>query len=161
MSRGDDERPRRSWREIDQMRDKPRERHAPPPLGEKAQARSRQATKDYLKKVDKAVFAGGGAKSESKRLAAQVREAHGTPELADACRAYRDALGLPDDPSILSLFLDAGDPELVVAALDALRALRARAALDAGPGLRSQLRMLAGGFDDAVAEAAEALLAEL
>jgi len=42
---------------------------------------------------------------------------HGTAGLADACRAYRDALGLPADASLLSIFLDAGDPALVCAAL--------------------------------------------
>ena len=65
----------------------------------------------------------GGAEGE--RLAREMREARGTPDLAGACRAYRDAVGLPEDPAQLSLFLDSGDPELVLAALGALRAAQA------------------------------------
>jgi hypothetical protein len=162
VSSGDGERPRRSWSEIDKLRDKPRERRErEAPRSPHVQERVRQATKEYLKQVDRAVFSGKRRPSEADRAADELRRSHGTPELAAACRAYRDAQGLPEDPSLLSLFLDAGDSELVVAALDALRGLHERGALEAGPGLRSQLRMLAGGFDDAAAEAAEALLARL
>ena len=88
-----------------------------------------------------------------------MREARGTPGLAGACRAYRDALGLPEDLVQLSLFLDSGNPELVLAALDALRAAQAGGTLQPTSGLRTQLRMLAQDADDAVAEAAEELLA--
>ena len=90
-----------------------------------------------------------------------MREARGTPGFAAACRAYRDALGLPEDPAQLSLFLDSGDPELVLAALAALRAARAGGTLQPTSGLRTQLRLLAQDANDAVAEAAEELLASL
>ena len=51
-----------------------------------------------------------------------MRDARGTPGLADACRAYRDAVGLPADARHISCFLDAGDRELVVNGLEALAA---------------------------------------
>ena len=101
----------------------------------------------------------GGADGE--RLAAAMRDALGTPGLADACRAYRDALGPPDHPSLISLFLDSQDLELIVAGLDALRAARRAGEPELSRGLQSQLRMLTQDSDDDVAEAAEELLEEL
>lgn len=162
MSHGDDgDRPRRSWSEIDKLRDKPRARQEERrPRGAHAEARAKQAAKEYLKEVDRRVFSGreGGA---DRALADAVREAHGTSGLADACRAYRDAAGMPEDPALLSLFLDAGDAGIVVGALETLLALQERGGLEAGSGLRTQLRLLSQGFDDEVAEAAETLLERL
>jgi hypothetical protein len=101
----------------------------------------------------------GGA--EADRLAKAIRDAHGTPGLAGACRAFRDALGCPHDPGLLALFLDAREPELVCEALGALAAMHATGKLAASPGLRTQLRLLMQDSDDAVAEGAETLLARL
>lgn len=150
-----DERPRKSWREIDRARDGTgRRSDEPRPRGAAAEARSRQATKQYLEKAQ-GLFAGkrGGAAAEA--LARAVRDAHGTPALPAACAAYRDALGYPSDPGLASIFLDAAQRELVVGTLEALAA---------GPpdawtaGLRSQLRLLAEDADDEIAGAAEDLL---
>ncbi len=155
------ERPRRSWREIDQMRDGTRRRdeHSRP-LGKVAQARVRFATEAYLKDADK-IFDDRAGGEEGERLAKTVRDAHGTPGLAEACRAYRAALGMPSNRSLLTLFLDSDDHELVLAGLDALSGAQRQAGLEVSAGLKSQLRVLAQGFDDAVAEAAEELLERL
>ena len=156
MSRDGDERPRRSWREIDQMRDRPgARRDERRPHGAHAEARAQRATRDYVKQLD-ALFAKGPGGAEGERLAKALRDAHGTPDLAAACAAYRDAVGLPRDPALLALFLDCGERELVLGALRALHELAA-----AGPwssGLRRQLRMLVEDADDEIAEAAEAAL---
>jgi hypothetical protein len=153
-----DERPRRSWREIDRMRDgsghRPDERK---PRGKAAEARSRQATQSYLKQID-GLFARDGGGAEGERLARALRAAHGTPGLAEACAAYRDALGFPSDPELASLFLDCGERELVAGALTALAAAHTREPVPLGSGLRSQLRLLAEDPDDEIAGAAEDLL---
>ena len=60
--------------------------------------------------------------------------------------------------SLISLFLDAGERELILAGLEALRACHERGGLKPTGGLRSQLRILAEDSDDAVAEEAEELL---
>ena len=162
MSRDDDDRPKKSWRERDAMRN--RSRHVsssePRPGGPAADARTRAATQQYLKQLG-GLFTTAKGGVEGARLEKALRDAHGTPEHAAACRAYRDALGLPEDHGLLVLFLDARDPELVCAALDALRAAHAAGKLRATSGLRTQLRLLAQDPDDAVAESAEDLLAEL
>ena len=159
MSRDDDDRPRErlSWREIDRRRGGARQRPEDRPKSRDEIARDSAAAKAYTKKLDGLFVTGkGGAAGE--RLAREMREARGTPTLAGACRAYRDAVGLPGDPAQLSLFLDSGDPELVLAGLGALRAARAGGTLQPTSGLRTQLRMLTQDPNDAVAEAAEELL---
>lgn len=150
-----DERPRKSWREIDRARDGTAhgsvERR---PRGAAAEARSRQATKQYLEKAQ-GLFANDRGGAAGEELARAVRDAHGSPDLPAACAAYRDSLGYPSDPGLASIFLDSGQRELVVGALEALAA---------GPsdawtaGLRSQLRLLAEDADDEVAGAADDLL---
>lgn len=158
-----DERPRRSWREIDRMRDRPRERASGQgqPRGPAAEARARDATRQYLKQMQDELFAEHPAGREGEALARAVRDAHGTPGLADACRAYLEALGPPRDAGLISAFLDARDAEVVVTMLRALEDAVANHGFQAGTGLRGQLRMLADGLDDAAAEAAEAVLARL
>ena len=160
MSRDDDERPRErlSWREIDRRRGGARQRPEDRPKSRDEIARDSAAAKAYTKKLD-ALFVAGKGGAAGERLAREMREARGTPGLAAACRAYRDAVGFPEDPTQLSLFLDSGDPELVLAALGALRAAQAGGTLQPTSGLRTQLRMLAQDANDAVAEDAEALLA--
>jgi hypothetical protein len=145
----DDDRPKRSWRERDASRN--RSRHvAPDDRGRGGTGeRSRAATEAYKRKLG-LLFSGapGGAPA--------------TPGLSAACAAYREALGMPQDASLLALFLDATDRDVVLAALAALSEMRAAATPGAiPPGLRSQAGMLAEGTDDEIAEAAEALLARL
>jgi hypothetical protein len=160
---GDDdrgERPRRSWSEIDKLRDKARTRgDERRPRGAAAEARSRAATQQYLEKLGRELFAKpgkGGAAAD--RLAGAVRAALGTPELHGACRAYLAELGPPADPALLSAFLDTGDRELVLAALRAIGEGRRSGGVALSAGLRAQLRTLAEGLDDELAEAAEAAL---
>ncbi len=157
--RGD--RPKLSWAEIDRRRDKPRERSEQRPRGAAAEARSREATSQYLKKLDKHLFAKGSNPSVEETLARTVRDAQGSPGLADACRAYLEQVGPPRDPALASAFLDAPDRELQLAALEALsEGLESEAPRPSG-GLRTQLRMLSEGMDDELAEAAETVLDKL
>jgi len=160
MSRDDDDRPRErlSWREVDRRRGGARPTEDRRPQSAAEQARASAAAKAYTKQLD-AMFVKGKGGAEGERLARAMRDARGTPEFAAACRAYKDAVGLPEETAQLSLFLDSGDSELVLAALGALRAAHAGGTLQPSSGLRTQLRLLAQDANDAVAEDAEALLA--
>ena len=165
MGGGDDkpswtEREKLSFSELDRRRREGRQGQASRPRSEGARQRETAATRQYLKQID-GLFGEAPADAERERLARAMREAHGTPGLAAACRAYRDALGVPQDLRDLALFLDCRETELVVAALEALLARQGAGALEATPGLRSQLRTLAQEPDDAVAGAAEELLEAL
>jgi len=157
---GDDrgDRPKLSWSELDKRRDKPRSHtNERRPRGAAAEARAASATQSYLKKLDQQLFAKGGKSATPRgRLADAVRDALGTPGLDDACRAYLAEVGPPADAALVAAFLDARDREIRLAALGAL-AGESRVALT--PGLRSQLRVLAEGADDELAERAEEILA--
>ena len=160
---GDDERgdrPRRSWREIDAMRGRSKHTSSAESRSPAARERSRAATQHYLKQLD-GLFSKAKGGAEGERLEKAVRDAFGTPAMAAACRAYRDALGLPEDVGLLTLFLDARDPEIIGAVLAALHAAHASGKLRATSGLRTQLRLLVQEPDDVVAESAEELLAKL
>lgn len=154
------ERPRLSWREIDQRRDGARRAGGEP----SARGPRSQADADrYLKQLDDTMFgkAKGRPGSVAGRLAQAVRDALGTPELAPACRAYLEALGVPEDGALVSAFLDSREPELVRATLGALLERAAGGALEVSSGLRAQLRMLADEPDDEIAETAEEILEHL
>jgi hypothetical protein len=154
------EREKLSFSELDRRRREGRQGNAPRPRSEKGRQREAAATRQYLRQID-GLFGKAPGSTDRERLARAMREAHGTPGLAAACRAYREAVGVPEELREVALFLDCRDAELVVAALEALRVRQAAGALEATPGLRSQLRTLAQDPEDAVAEAAEELLAAL
>jgi hypothetical protein len=151
------ERDKLSFSELDRRRRERRQGHAPGPRDEAGRQGEAGAARQYLKRID-GLFGKAPASAEVESLARAMREAHGSPGLAAACRAYRDAAGIPADLRDVALFLDCGDAELLVAALEALRARREAGGLEATPGLRSQLRTLAQDARDPVAEAAEELL---
>jgi hypothetical protein len=158
---GRDDREKLSFSELDRLRRERRRGGASEerrPRGPAAEARSRQATSAYLKEVDK-LFSDAKGGAEGEALATAVRDAHGTPGLAAACRGYREALGMPEDAGLLSLFLDADDREIVIAALQGLAAGRRAGRLEISRSVKSRLRVLAQDRDDDVAFEAEELLA--
>lgn len=165
MGDGDDkpswtERDKLSFSELDRRRRERRQGHESRARSEKGRQREASASRQYLKQID-GLFGKAPRSAEVEGLVRAMRDAHGTPGLAAACRAYRDAAGIPDDLRDVALFLDSRDAELVVAALGALRGRHDAGGLDVTSGLRSQLRTLAEDPDDAVAGAAEELLAAL
>jgi len=161
---GDDknwlDREKLSFAELDRRRrDGGRSGDAREPRNRAERERSDAASKQHLKQAD-GIFTGGN-KAERERLAAAMRDAHGTPGLADACRAYHAAVGLPEDPRLASLFLDASDREVILLGFEALRVGAEKGSITLSGSLRSQLRILAEDSDDAVADAAEELLEAL
>lgn len=151
---------KRSWKEIDQMRDGSRRDDSDRPRGAASQQRSEQATQSYLKELDK-LFTSTGRSPEVEALVKGLRNAHGTPELPEVCRAFRDELGMPGEVGLLSIFLDSNDAELVVAALETLLALSAQGDIELGKGIQSQLRVLSQDFNNDIAEIAEEILEKL
>ncbi len=153
----DGDRPRRSWSEIDKLRDGKLREEERRPRSKAEVERATAATNAYLRKMDD-LFSKGGGGPEAERLGKAARDARGTPEFDQACHAYVDALGAPRDPQLASLFLDASDVVVLRAALEGVSAALDAEALELTPGLRTQLRMLAEHSDDDVAYAADQLL---
>ena len=161
MSEDDGDRPRRSWAEIDRMRDRPRERRDEGrPRGKAAEARARSATDQYLKKLDRTLFA-ASSEAPGGEPAQRVLDALGSAGLDDACRAYLNDRGPPRETAICSAFLDARDRELRIAALRSLEAELGAGRIELVGGLLRQVRMLADELDDELAEAAEDVLAKM
>jgi hypothetical protein len=157
---GDDrswmDREKRSFSELDRQRRERRSSDEHRPQGKAAQERAAAATKQYVREID-GLFSQGN-KAELERITAAMRDAHGTPGLTDACRVYHQAVGLPGEASLISLFLDTGEPEMILVGLEALRIGHEKGSVKVTSGLRSQLRILSEDADDEVAEAAEELL---
>jgi hypothetical protein len=160
VSGRDDDRPdyldreKKSFSELDRLR---REGGAggDRPGGARAESVTREASQQYLKQID-GIF--GGRKEEVDKLGRAILDARGTPELPAACRAFLAAAGPPAELRHVSCFLEATEPDLVLAGLGALEAAQAAGSLDATPGLRTQLRMLVDHPDDEVAGSAEDLI---
>jgi len=161
---GDDDRPyereKKTFSELDRKRREGGSSDDRQPRSPGARARADAAAKQYVKRLD-GMFSGAKGGGEGEQLAKAVRDAHGTPKLAAACRAYRDALGMPEDGALLSVFLDSADSELVVAGIEALRDAKEAGTLSVTKGQRTQLRTLALDSDDSIANAAEELLEAL
>jgi len=146
-----------SWKEIDARRDGARSGGDRGPRGGAAKERSEAATKQYLSELDKLFSTSqGGAQGEA--LAKAVRDAHGSSELDEACRAFRDEVGMPRDLDLLSIFLDCKQKDLVIAALEAILVMQKNTEGDLPRGILSQLRVLAQSFENDVAEIAEEVL---
>jgi hypothetical protein len=157
----DDDRPKRSWREIDQLRGAKRSSDEPRPLGRWAEAQAQRAADEYKKHLDSMFSEGAQGGAEGEALAGAMREAHGTPDFVAACTAYRDQVGWPVDPELLGLFLDSGEQALVVGALETILEGLAAELLELSKGLRSQIASLAESFDAAIADVAEEILERL
>lgn len=108
--------------------------------------------------VADALFTDEKGGQEGKGLADAVRAAHGTPDLASACRAYAEAVGPPTTAELASIFLDAGEKDLGVLALDELLRKKDAGDLELTGGLKRQIRILSEDFDDDLASRAEDLL---
>lgn len=162
---GDGDRPdyldrdKKSFSELDRLRRERRDGRDARPRDAAARARASAASKQYLAQID-GLFS-GGRRGDEAALARAVLDARGSAGLADACRAYRDGVGVPTEARLLACFLDAGERDLVLEGLNALLSARAAGSLQASPGLRSQLRLLAQDADDEVAGAAEEILEAL
>lgn len=116
-----------------------------------------KATKAALAAAD-ALFTDEQGGHDGKAVADAVREAHGTPELAPACRTYVEAVGVPTAHELISIFLDAGEKALSVAVLDELLRQKDGDGLELAGGLKRQIRLLSEDFDDDLASRAEDLL---
>jgi len=147
-----------SFSERDRLRREGADRRTHTPRGEKAQERSREATSAYLHKAESKLFSKSKGGSEQDALTKALRAAYGTSELAAACQAYRDALGMPKEAALLALFLDSRDPELIREALEVL--VTELDEVD-GNSLKSQLRILSFHQDAQIAELAEEILEQL
>jgi hypothetical protein len=120
--RGDGEREKLSWREIDRRKD--RSPYAPKetPRDQTRSRRSEWVMKKYRKEADK-LFMGKKGTKKHQKAHNDLDRYHGTDQFETVVKAYLDQYGLPEDWSTLSLMLDYSDPQTVLQALTAMKDL--------------------------------------
>lgn len=175
---GDDDKPKRSWREIDAMRDKSAHRSEKPAGGIAPDRLSRsQAYRSYKTQLNK-LFAGGdlpealkskiadkGVGDEAKRKRELTQALLGAGSAADvraALAQYREAFGPPEDEEVLAKLLDLDDAAIALETLTTIDRLHGEARLKRAGSLKARIKTAQMTSDSGrVQEAAKALLAKL
>lgn len=158
----DDDREKRSWRDIDRQRDG--SAHASKEQGGEARQKSPRkewAQKMYLKEIEN-LFKGKKASKEHAAALKEVHERAGTKKFTPAVKKYLKEFGMPDDWSTLFLLLDYEDLAVAKDAVAALIALVPEAQLNLKEGLKSKLNIiLMTTTDDELHDIAEEALQQL
>jgi hypothetical protein len=188
MPRDDnDDRPKKSWREIDQAREKGTGRE---PRGDRSGERLQgsQAYRSYKTQLNK-LFDGGalpealkggaggfppGMKErlgdaavvpdvkKRKDAAASIVAATKPKDFKAAMQAYIDAHGFPEEEEVLAKVLDSTDEGWVLQAIETATRLHGEGALKRGASLKVRLKTVQLSIDDPdIVQAAKALLAKL
>lgn len=175
---GDDDEPKRSWREIDKMRDKSEHRREGGGGGPRPERLERsQAYRAYKTQLNK-VFEGGGlpeamkskleesgvgAEAKRQKALAQAIVAAATPAATRAALAeYRAAFGFPSNEDVLSKLLELEDVPVVLETLATLDGLVAGGGLRRSGSLKARVKTAQMTLDSPkVTEAARALLVKL
>ncbi|MBI5509919.1 MAG: hypothetical protein HY903_14280 [Deltaproteobacteria bacterium] len=175
----DDDRPKRSWREIDQMRDgsahrkEPKRAGGPSPRGERS-----QAYRSYKSQLNK-LFDGGGAlpdalkqqleergvakdASKKKTLTDAIVTASTPKAVLAALEAYKAEYGFPENEEVMAKLLDLSDQSIVLEAVRTIGLLKTGGRLKRPNALKARLKTLELTNDEPeVREAAKALAALL
>jgi hypothetical protein len=158
----DDDREKRSWRDIDRQRDGSahvsKEDNGE---GRQKSPRKEWAQKMYLKEIEN-LFKGKKASKEHAAALKEIHERAGTKKFTPAVKKYLKEYGMPDDWSTLFLLLDYEDIAVARDAVAALLALAPDAQLNLKEGLKSKLNIIVmTASDDDLRETAEEALREL
>lgn len=138
--REDDDRDRPSWREIDQMREKPRQRAPRQPRAPKAQAE--WLRKQALAQAE-ALFKGKRVRPEYQAALKKLEAHHGTKKFSATAKKFLEEYGLPEEWGALTRFLDYPDPGVVVEVLQAMaRQFGGRSRVEQ-QGFKGRLQVLA------------------
>jgi hypothetical protein len=156
MAGDDQERPKKSWREIDAAKDRSTHRREDRPRqGAKAAQRSQAAQHQYRAALDK-LFEGASAgwakvlpempkdpaSDGRQELLRAIRAATGRKAVETAVAALLERFTLPDDPDVLAQVLLHGDDAIVQTALSMLDGLLPLRAAAGKAVLRTRLRTL-------------------
>jgi hypothetical protein len=177
--RGDD-RPKKSWREIDSQRDK--STHRPGGAGGGGGQRPErlersQAYRSYKTQLNK-LFDGGalpealkskledsGVAADAKRkkeLTQAVLSAGKPKDVRAALAELKAAFGFPEDEELLGKLLDLDDEAIALEAMGVIEKLRAAGQLKRGQSLKARIRTAQMTIDSAkVQQAARELLGKL
>ncbi len=152
-----DDREKRSWREIDAMRDKSHQRAGAGPSRGTRPIERTQAYRAYKTELGK-LFDGGGlpealkSKLESagvglvdnakrkKELTKALLDAHGSAAVRACLAQYREAYGEPDREDVLAKLLETDDEAMVLTALTAAAKLQSAGSLKRSASLKARIK---------------------
>lgn len=155
----DEERERPSWREIDQRRDRPRERA---PARERLPKKQAEWVRKMALKQAEALFKGKRGRPEYQQAVKELEAARGSKKFLPVARKFLEEYGLPEEWGILNLFLDFPDAEVALEALAAMAAQWHSRSFVEQQGFKSRLKILQLTSPQAkVRQRAEELLATL
>ncbi len=156
---GYDDRPKKTWREIDQLRDGKRSRSATPPA-ERARLERSASYSRYKSAADK-FFSGellpealaekvdptGGSRAKKDQVA-KLRQVEDFREFATLAKAYVDEHGVPDDPYVVDRLLGHPNEGVVQKTLDKLSELLQAGGFKVPKSLPERLKSLELSSDD-------------
>ncbi|OGR10367.1 MAG: hypothetical protein A2341_22895 [Deltaproteobacteria bacterium RIFOXYB12_FULL_58_9] len=175
MTPDDDERPKKSWREIDQQRDGSSQRRSDP----KPEQSKRERTSEYrsYKAQLNRLFEGGAMPDALKErlddgmMAEKKKRQEGidaiktatTPKaMLAALGLYEDAHGFPEDEMVLAKLLDLTDEQVVLKAVRTIDRLLGEERLKKSSSFKARLQTVQMIIDDPdVQDEAKALLRKL
>ena len=155
MSGHDDDRPKKSWREIDAGRNKSAH-HGVGGGSKPDRMANSQAYRSYKTQLNK-LFDGGAelpdalreklqdsgmveAAKAKKAATEKVLEAMSPRKLRKAFKAYRAEYGFPEESSMLNKLLESDDEDLLVETMETVDRLVAEGELKAGPALKARIK---------------------
>jgi len=156
MASDDEDRPKRSWREIDQMRDGSAHRkEVRPQSGGGRRVETSQAYRAYKTQLNR-LFDGGGVPAALKEKLAEANvgadakarkeagktivSASGAAEAGAALEKYKEQFGFPSDEEVLARLLDLSDETVVHDALSALTSLRQEGVLKKATLIKAKIK---------------------
>lgn len=160
----DEDRPKKSWREIDQKRDGSSHRREPGQSPARQDRLERSAAyRDYKTQLNR-VFDGGplpealkeklqeagvGAQAKERKAAAQtIVEAARPADVLKALQAYREKYGFPEDEPALSRLLDLDDPAVALETVRCIEKLVVEGQLKRTSSLKARIRTAMMTLDD-------------
>ncbi len=143
----DDYPEKKSWRDIDRVRDKSSHVSDDPDAQRPQSPKKEWAQKMYLKEIEN-LFRGKKATPEHAAALNEIHKRAGTKKFNTAVRKYVKEYGLPDDWSTLFLLLDYKDVKIVRQAAEKLVSIIDDEPLNKKEGLKSKLSIMAMTADD-------------
>ncbi len=152
------ERRKKSWREIDRMKDRSSHRSSSTPDALERALQDSRMKKMYLEEAEK-LFMGPKGRPEHAKDLQKIHENFGKPGFTKAVKHYLKEYGMPDDWGTLMLLLDYEDTEVVAKAIGMLADMADKKGPVERRGLKSKLntmKLLSEDYE--VIEAAEEAL---
>lgn len=151
----DDDRPKKSWRELDRKRDQSSHRgggseeRGPSSMRENSRAyRSYKSQLDQMWQggalpealQDKLPAGTGGSANKKKELLEALRGAVKSRDVFKALKAYREVFGFPQDEDALAKLVDLDDDAVVLEALQTIDALHQEGRLKRSTSFKARLK---------------------